>query len=484
MKEKSIVSNIVFNVIYKFMNVIFPFITSIYISHIILAIGVGKVSRAQNIVQYFVLIAPLGIVNYGTREIARIRDSRAKTDKLFSELFWINFCSTIVCSISYYSIILFTDLFASDRVLFLIAGLPIVFNVINVEWYYQGYEEYGYIAVRSVIIKFISLIAMLLFVRNVNDYIVYAGIYACGIVGNYIFNAANLVKHGVKLQFDGLNFRKHLKPIFILLCSGISIELYTLVDTTMLGAMCTEEVVGYYTNSIKLVRIVVGLIAAIGGVLLPRLSYYRKNNLQEKSNELISNIVMLMLFLAIPSGIGIFSLADKLIPLLFGDSFIPAAGTVKIASFLIYVLGFSNLFGTQVLLSYNQEKKLLISTLFGAVSNIIMNSIWIPIYQQNGAVVASVISETLVTSLTIIFSLKYVKVKIKPKFIICVCSSAVVMGIVILFLSYIKMNLIMNLLLCIFSGGLIYILCNILEKNPILIVFNSILKKREKMNEI
>ena len=106
MKERtSLVKNSIYNVIYKLLNVFFPLISSTYVSHVLTATGVGKVTSAQNIAQYFVLIAALGIPNYGTREIARVLDKQDKTNKLFSELFFLNFISTMICSIAYYILI-------------------------------------------------------------------------------------------------------------------------------------------------------------------------------------------------------------------------------------------------------------------------------------------------------------------------------------------------------------------------------------------
>ena len=65
MKQKSLISNSVFNVAYQMLSVIFPFITAIYVSHVLMAEGVGKVAFAQNLASYFIAIGPLGVMNYG-----------------------------------------------------------------------------------------------------------------------------------------------------------------------------------------------------------------------------------------------------------------------------------------------------------------------------------------------------------------------------------------------------------------------------------
>lgn len=469
MKEKSLAKNAVFNTIYRLINMLFPLVTSMYVSHILMATGVGRVSSAQNIVQYFVLLAPLGLTTYGTREIAKVRDNREQTERLFTELFTINFFSTLIWAIVYYGMIITMEHFAAERFLYLVAGLPIVFNFMNIEWFYQGNEDYVYIALRNAVVKMLSLIAVVSFVRTADDYVMYALIYALGIAGNYVFNITNAVKKGIRLRFSGIKIPQHLKPVLILLCSNIAIELYTLLDTTMLGLWCTEEVVGYYTNSVKLVKVAVSLISAIGGVLLPRLSYYKEQNMMEQCDSLISKVTKIMLLFVIPCGIGVMILAEPIVVVMFGETFIPAIGTTRIATILIYVLGFSNLFGTQVLLTFNQEKKLLLCTCIGAASNILMNSMLIPMFQHNGAVVASVISESIVTLMTILMSRKYIKVSVSAKYWIQIITSGLGMGLIVYALS----TLINSNLLCLIVGCLVgvisYFIIGYVEKNSVIL---------------
>ena len=70
-----------------------------------------KVAYAQNIAQYFVLAASLGIPNYGIREIARRRKDEEQTKELFSSLFFINLISTLICTALYYALILESAVF-------------------------------------------------------------------------------------------------------------------------------------------------------------------------------------------------------------------------------------------------------------------------------------------------------------------------------------------------------------------------------------
>ena len=76
--QKSLAKNSIYNIIYTVANILFPFATSIYVSRILLPVGVGKVASAQNIASYFITVAALGLPSYGVREFAKIREKKDK----------------------------------------------------------------------------------------------------------------------------------------------------------------------------------------------------------------------------------------------------------------------------------------------------------------------------------------------------------------------------------------------------------------------
>lgn len=468
MKTNTLFKNSIYNVIYKLLDALFPLISATYTARVLLASGVGKVSYAQNIAQYFVLIAALGIPSYGIREIARRRSDSEQTSKVFSELFFLNLLSTVVCVIVYYTAVLQLPYFAERKEISLIAGLLIVFNAFNVDWFYQGQEQFKYIAMRSFVIKIVSLCALFLLVRTEEDYIRYMWIVCLTTGSNYIINMVKLKSFGVNIRVKGIDLRPHLKPVLILLGTTVAIEMYTMLDTTMIGMMCAEENVGYYTNAMKLVKIVIMIITAIGGVLLPHLSSYYMQGDYEACSDIVKKVFQVMFFLFLPCCVGLFLTADVLMVALFGESFATAGVTMRIASLLTLALGFSNLFGTQVLLTFGEEKKLLLCTVVGAVTNVLMNLYLIPIYQQNGAAVASVISEAFVTLLSVIFASKYIKLRVDKSFIVKTVVSAGIMGISVWGIRQVVSGVYVSLIAAVIVGVVVYFVTNIVMKNSML----------------
>lgn len=431
MAHKSLAVNSIYSVIYKLLNVLFPLITATYAARTLLADGVGKVSYAQNIVQYFVIIAALGIPNYGIREIAKGRDSRIVTDQVFSELFVINAVSTAACVAVYYGMVFGTPIFAEQRLLFATVGLSLILNFLNVDWFYQGREEYGYIAARSFAVKVLSLVLLFALVRDTDDFVVYALLHSLATAGNYLFNILNL-RGKVKLTLRNIRVRRHLKPVMVLLASSISIELYTLLDTTMLGIWCSDSVVGYYNNATKLARIINSVISSIALVLLPRLSYYYNNGMLEEFSSVANRVMKILVALSVPAVLGVFLLADPMVPILFGESFLPSVTTLRILSPLVMAVALNNFFGTQILMTVGQEKKLLLSVVIGAVVNLILNSFLIRAYAQNGAAFASAVSEICVLLATMLFAKRYARFETAGRFWITMFSAAGCMTLAVL----------------------------------------------------
>lgn len=102
--------------------------------------------------------------------------------------------------------------FNGEGALYICCGLAIFFNYLNIDWIYQGLEEYGYITGRSVVIKCISLALLVVFVKTREDYVAYALLTSLALGGNYIFNVIHARKM-VGFTLVNLKIRKHI-PVF------------------------------------------------------------------------------------------------------------------------------------------------------------------------------------------------------------------------------------------------------------------------------
>lgn len=463
--DKSLFKNSIYFIIYRLINVIYPLITATYVSRILKPSGIGEVTFVQNIVIFLVACALLGIPNYGVREISKAQ-TKKEENKIFSELLAINFISTTIISFCYYSIINFFNININTK-LFNIEGIILLLNYFNVDWFYQGKEEFKYITIRSAIVKIFSMITIFIFVKNDSDLCIYALIFALAYAGNYIFNIINLKKY-IKLNFENINLKKHIKSIFILAITSISNEIYVTIDTIMLGILTSSDQVGFYGNSMKLIRILINVCTAIGTAMLPRLSKLKKNNNSKIFNEIINRCIKILLWITIPSMLGIILVSDNLVITLFGIDFIPSGDILKVLSLLIVIRTFSNLM-LQILVCNSKDDKTSISYFTGMILNVILNFILINFFESAGAAIASVISEFIIFILLFRHAKKEFNFDINLKFILSEIISSIVMIICVFIILKICNNVYVGLFCSIIIGVIVYSLMCFITKNAVIL---------------
>lgn len=481
--RKSFVKSTVFNVGYKVLNVLFPLVTSMYVSRVLGPEGTGRVAYAQNILSYFLILASVGIPTYGIKEIARNSNDRTEASKSFSELFIINSFTTTLCIIVYIFLVLLVPAFRSDQHVFFAVGISLFLNYLNIDWLYAGYEEYVYITVRSTIVKVVAMLGLFVFVRTRDDVVKYALVSSFGLSANYLLNLFN-VRNRVTFSLNALEFRKHLKPVTILLLTMLATDLYNQIDITMMGSICTKAEIGCYSYAIKLIRIVTSIAMAISATTLPRLSQYFNDNKRDRFQFLTNRVLNAVILLVIPCATGVVLCSNNIIHVLYGAGFQETIPLVSILSPIIIVISVSYLCGSIVLTAINKEKYLLYATMAGACINITMNAILIPIYHGKGAAVASVIAELLVLVLHVLFSRRYVQYHfLSIDNLKSIIATMVMTGVIIAIKILIKRPII-NLSLSVCLGAFIYFCVLFISRHELFLEGTEILKKKLRRNKV
>lgn len=477
MKDKSLKINLILNVIKTISSMCFPIITFPYISRVIHATNYGKVNFGNSIISYFSLIAALGIVSYAIREGAGLRKNKEKFNDFACEIFTINI---LMCFISYILLIilyLYWTKLKDYKILLIVQSIVILFNTIGVEWIYSIYEDYFYITIRSIVVQIISLLMLFIFVRSEKDYIIYAGITVFANAGANLFNFIHAKKYCNFRLTKNMKLKKHLKPMMILFFSNLTITLYANSDMTILGVFTNDFIVGIYGVAVKIYLIIKQLIFAAITVTLPRLSYCKINDIN-KYYKLLKILKKTMVYFTLPITVGVIILSKEIILLLSGTEYISSYASLNILSIAFIPSIFATIYGNGVLLLNKAENKIFMSTLIGALSNIILNIIFIPIFKEKAAALTTVISEIIVAILNIRFSRKFIKKdKEVSKDILKSSYACVIILIISLFIKSIKMSNVITLSLSVFLSiigyCLIIIMIEPLFKKMIIEVINK-----------
>lgn len=392
-KQKSIKKNFIYNTFLTMSNFIFPLITFPYVSRILMPAGTGKVSFATSLISYFTMLSQLGMPTYGIRTCSKVSGDRKQLTRTAHELLCINL---IMCVVSYALLalaLIFVPKLHQDRMLYIIVSSTILLTSIGMEWLYKALEQYRYIAVRSIIFKFIALIAMFLLVHQEKDYIIYGGIAIFASSASNIFNFINVHKYIDLKPVGNYNIKRHFKPVAIFFAMACATTIYTHMDTLMLGFMLTKQDVGYYNAAVRIKVLLVSIVTSLGAVLLPRSSYLIQKK-QWRKFRIVSRKALDFVFILSSALMLYFILYARFgIMLLSGGYYEPSIIPMQIIMPTLLFIGVTNVTGIQIMVPMGREKSVLVSEVVGLVVNLVINTLLIPRMASTGAAVGTLAAE-------------------------------------------------------------------------------------------
>ena len=481
MGNKSIKLNALLNIVLTLSNIIFPLITFPYISRILNPTGIGLTSFFSSIGNYGILLASLGISTYGIKAVASVRDDRDKLSKVVQELMIINVAMSIITTVILLFMTIFITQLNREFSLLLITCGTILSSPFALNWLYSGMEEYTYITTRSVVFKILSLILIFLLVKRPEDYIVFASISLFSSLSSNILNLWHS-RHFINIKlYKNLQFKHHFKPMWYLFASLLAVNIYTNLDTVMLGFINGNEDVGYYSVASKVKWILLSLITSISAVLLPRLSFYISKNDTSNFRKILKESSAVIFFIAIPLMVFFIVEAKDSILLLGGSQYLPATLAMQILMPILLISGFSNITGNQILIPMNREKYFMVAVTIGAVINLILNLLLMPKFGIIGASVATLFAELSQMMVQLHFSKEYLVSNISIKSLVNVIIATVVSTIPLIILNQLITITIpfYSLMLEGFAFFSLYLVILLLLKEEVTIQLFSLLAKKK-----
>ena len=398
MEVKSIKKNYIYNLLYQVLLVLTPIITTPYLSRTLTAAGVGEVSFVESVVSYFILFATLGITTYGQREISYYQDDINKRTEAFYNIFILKFIISGIVLIIYYA---FSFLIFKSNI-YMAFSLSIIAVLIDTTWFFQGMEEFKLVVIRNFIFRLLNIIFILLFVKSKNDIFIYCfGLSLFTFLSNLSI-IPYLKKYIGKFDVNKIHPFKDIVVVLSLFLPTVAIQIYTVLDKTMIGIITKDALEnGYYEQSSKISKFLLFIVTALGTVIIPRIGYYFNKKDDKSLKELIYKSYRFVLFLSIPMSLGLFFIAESFVPWFLGIEFNKSIILIRILSFLLILIGLSNVTGLQYMVPTGKQKLLTISLCIGAIINFILNMILIRYFKSVGAAIASVVAEFSITFIQI-----------------------------------------------------------------------------------
>lgn len=391
MMEGKIKKNLVYNVCYQLLVIILPFITAPYISRVLGVYNIGLYSYTQAFANYFYLFVMLGVINYGNRTIAAVRDDKKALDRTFWEIYSFQFIAGVLIATIY--VIYCLSYVKENRLIYFMQFFYVASGIFDINWLCFGLEKFKLTTIRNVIVRLGMIIAIFLFVKDQSDLLVYTGILSVGnllavfVVWPFVLTNINFQKP----SFKGIV--KHIKPNLVLFLPVVAVSLYNIMDKLMLGSLSTEEEVGFYTYAERITQIPNTLILALNVVIMPRMAnlYAKNDNVTTKS--MMDKVMLFAMFMSALMAFGLAGVAPVFTPWFYGEEFTRCGLFIVMLCPIIIFKGWAGVLRTQYIIPKGKDRVFITSLTTGAVVNLVINYFLIPKYSGIGAVVGTLLAE-------------------------------------------------------------------------------------------
>ena len=472
---KSLAKNYIWNLSYQVLVAVLPLITAPYLARVLGAEKIGAYSFVHSIVSCFVLVAVSGTALYGQRTIAKCHAQGETPKQVFCELLLLRVIG-VCASLGIYFLSVFQ--LADDRMLYLVVAVEILAAALDISWFYQGIEEFGKITVCNGFCKILSVTGIFLLVKDRSDLNLYALLVGGTILLGNVMQWSFLRSVWQPARLGKINLLRHIKPIFALFLTQIAIQIYTVLDKTMIGVLARSNAEnGYYDQTQRLIQTLTAVVTSIGVVMASRMAHIWNQKEEEQSDsvqDLLLQSFRLVFTMSIPIAVGLTIVAPWFVPIFFGDGYEPMIRLMRLLAWIIPIIGCSNIMGMQLLIPTGREKLVTRSVTVGAVVNVILNLMMIPIYGAYGAVMASVISEVAVTVTQMLIVRRELKLSQVLRLAIRYGLFSLAMGLVgMVLMAYLSFGL-LNMLLIVGVCMAVYLMILLISRDPIIAFIRNI----------
>jgi PST family polysaccharide transporter len=286
-----------------------------------------------------------------------------------------------------------------------------IYNVIFPTWYFQGIEKMKFITYITLVSRLIFVALIFVFIHSDKDYLLLPiingiGAMVAGIISLVIIFGKDKLRFRIQ-SFQRLKYYiRDTIPIFL---SNVSVQIYVNTNKVIIGAFLGMSEVAYYDLAQKIITILKVPQAILGQTIFPKIS-------KEKNLVFVRNIFKLSLLMNSILFLLVVLFSKKIVFLLGGMQMVNAVLVVNILAFTIPVIGMSNIFGVQLLISFGYKNTFTRGIVYSGIFYFIQALfIWKFIgFSIINVSIITVITEMFVTIYMIYYCQKYNLKIIKP----------------------------------------------------------------------
>ncbi|WP_270606136.1 flippase [Bacillus mobilis] len=404
MYNKKLVTNFLSLLSVQGVNYLLPLITLPYLLRVLGPEKFGVVAFAQAFVQYFVLLTDYGFNLTATKAVSIHRDEKKKVSEIFSTIMLIKILLMVFSFIVLILIVFSIDKFKVDWEIYIFTFGIVIGNVMFPIWFFQGMENMKVVSVLNAISKIIFSLGLFICVTSAEEFYMVPLLTSMGYI-SVGFISLIVIKKQYNLDIikpKKKDIYRELKEGWEIFVSTLSISLYTISNTFILGIFTNNTVTGYYASAEKLINALNGLINPISQTIFPHLSRI-VNDSKAEALIFIKKVFKFNFCIFAIISVCIFVFSDYIIQIIFGTEYLESARVLKILAPLPLLISLSNILGVQTMINFGYKKAFSIILISSSFFNIALACILVPNYQHIGTAIGVLLSEIMVTGLMLIY---------------------------------------------------------------------------------
>lgn len=328
---------------------VFPILTLPYLARVIGVEKFGEIAFASSVLIYFQTLVDYGFILSAVRDIARCRDDKQAVSLIYSRVMWARFLLTGVAFVLLTILIILVPYFYQMRYILFLSFLLVPGHAMFPDWMFQALEKMKYITIFNVLIKFIFTIAVFLFIKKQEDYLLQPIFTALGFIISGICSMWLIRKWGIRLQLTPLKtVWQAIKENTDLFINQLVPNLYNSLSVLLLGFFHGSVANGIFEAGNKFNTIASQFLVIVSRTFFPFLS--RKI---EKHYVIVRINITAAFFMAVI----LFIFAPLIIHLFFTADFETAIPVLRIMSVSLIFMAMSNVYITNWLIVKGYERQ-------------------------------------------------------------------------------------------------------------------------------
>ena len=400
---KSLFKNMGYLYVMQAASQLAPLIAVPYLIRVLGLEKFGLLSFSYAYVRFFVIITNFGFHLSGTQLISKHRTDRKMLSEIFCSIMVVKVL-LLLCCLSLFVFSLYTiPIFNDHREIYLISFIAVVGNVVYPDWFLMGIEAIKAISVIHIIVRFCSLIGLLILVKAEGDLCTAALLqFSVEFVAGLVALTFIRLSFNLKWIFPRPGAIKELiTKSWRIFTAQVYVSLFSSSNTFILGLFASNEVVGAFATGEKIVRTITGFINPVSSAIYPKVCHMFHHSV-DLTLSFLRKVLLTGCALFFMLSCVLYWCTDEIVSLISGQ-IVPEIGfVIRMMAFVPLTIFVDNIYGTQILLNLSMKKEFANAILYAGLFSVITSFIFVPIFGLLATATICLFSQFLVMILMII----------------------------------------------------------------------------------